>query len=612
VKTFGRYQLLRRIAAGGMAEVFLASGPNPVGADLVALKLIHAHIAEDQGFMAMFLDEARLTAPLSHPNLVQIYDLGLEERRLYLCMEYIRGHPLHLVGQKAHSRGQGIGAARAAAIVKQAALGLHHAHEARSPDGRLLNLIHRDVSPQNLMLDLEGTVKVVDFGVAKAQGRLATSQKGGGLKGKAGYSAPEQLRSQPIDRRADVFALGSVLFELATGAPLFPGHNEAEILQRMLFEPLPDLRAVPDLPRPLAELIATAVAEKPSARFDSALDLADALSDFLEPSGTGKTQLAQLMGQLFPQLPRTAREVLGAEPALSESATDRSARLDPPDTPTRAYPMRPALPPEPELPTAAASPFEDSTLAAPLPPLPPLPVVDDEERTQAVPARPRPRTSSRGPRHALERTVPEVEVDLVPTLEQRRRSRNELALARDADDGDTHTETKPAPPPRRPSARRRTGAWPFIFGAVAVLAGAATYFGLSAKPASTLAPAAPATAALPVPELHSSAAATAVSPERAPSVPAPPEPIAAPAKPEEPAEPTRHHASGTLTVVSAPWAKVKLDGREIGVTPLYNHVVRAGTHRLELYNPDRKLRRVLSVNVSAHQDTYEKVRLEEQ
>ena len=128
MKTFGRYQLLRRIAVGGMAEVFLATGPNPADAELIAVKLIHAHIAQEESFIAMFLDEARLTAPLSHPNLVQIFDLGLAEKRLYLAMELVRGWPLHLVRQAAQERGIAIGPTRAAAIVRQAALGLHQVH----------------------------------------------------------------------------------------------------------------------------------------------------------------------------------------------------------------------------------------------------------------------------------------------------------------------------------------------------------------------------------------------------------------------------------------------------------------------------------------------------
>lgn len=583
MKPFGRYQLLRRLAAGGMAEVFLATGPNPVNAELLAVKLIHAHIAEDPGFMAMFVDEARLTAPLAHANLVRIFDLGQAEGRLYLAMEFIRGYPLHVIMQRAELREMQVGPARAAAIVAQAALGLHHAHEAHGPRGELLNLVHRDVSPQNLMLDQDGVVKVVDFGVAKAQGQLATSQKGG-LKGKAGYSAPEQLRHKPIDRRADVYALGSVLFELATGEPLFPGKTEAEILQRMLFEPLRDLRAIPGLPPALAAIIERAVALNPDERYPTARALAEALHGYLEPSGVGRPQLAQLMASLFPPFPRTAEEAMaetspanpritGATPVVSRpppgpmpGAADATAITH--GGPSATVHDRPALNP-------AGRPRRNTGgVPAPLRDVRPD---DEDERTIAAEApviTAREKRVSTGERKLFERR-PEPSgpqrVRRPETSGSRKRAPagegDEETTTTRGSNPDTRTETKPGPAPRRPLP---TWTW-LVVGAAVGLAGVALVAGLRGRTAPAVPQPAPAVTAVEPPAAEAS-------------------------------------ASGSLTVVGAPGARVRLDGRELGVTPLYKQAVAAGRHKLELTGD--KLHKVLSVTVAAHRETVQKVSLE--
>ncbi|MBS2032648.1 MAG: serine/threonine protein kinase [Deltaproteobacteria bacterium] len=645
MKTFGRYQLLRRIAAGGMAEVFLATGPNPNNAELIALKLIHAHIAEDESFQAMFLDEARLTAPLSHPNLVQIFDLGRSENRLYLAMEYIRGYPLHLVSQRAESRG-GIGPARAAAMVKQAALGLHHAHEARDSTGALLNLVHRDVSPHNLLLDQEGVIKVVDFGVAKARGQIATSTKGG-LKGKAGYSSPEQLRSEGIDRRADVFALGAVLFELALAEPLIPGRSEAEILQRMLFEPMRDLRSIPDLPPALAKLIGKCVAPKPQDRFSSALELADALSEYLGSNGPGRTQLAQLMGLLYDPLPTTAAEALADAqlPALRTAAIIEAAprpkpdstsaaaarmstdpaqlALDPDMTGPRSLPPPPIADDEGEVTQAMSSSlFDDEarTIAGGKPPaprklpIPPEPITDSGPNKK-LPFPVEPITDS-GPMRRqplLDRTVPErkrkLDLDVEPTSLDRK------AIAHDPDedtstttttnpnDNSTHTDTRPQKPPRRPGERRPPVVL-YALGGGAVLLVAALGYLLLREPKPKA----------PEREPVATAVVDSGPPPEIAAMRPPPAVADAGGRPQEitlpDLEPTPHNrATGTLTVISSPWAEVKLDGRELGQTPLHNKVVPAGHHKLELTNPDEKLHKTVNINVVAHRQNEERIKL---
>ena len=577
MKTFGRYQLLRRIAAGGMAEVFLATGPNPLGQELIAVKLIHAHIAQDPGFMAMFLDEARLTAPLSHPNLVHIFDLGHVEERLFLAMEFIRGHPLNLVLKKAETQGQGVGAARAAAIVQQAALGLHHAHEALSPRGEPLGLVHRDVSPQNLMLDLDGRVKVVDFGVAKAQGRLATSQKGS-LKGKAGYSAPEQLRNQPTDRRADVFALGSVLFELATGEPLFAGRSEAEILQRMLFEPLRDLYAVSALPRGLAEIIATAVAKRPDDRFETALALADSLDDFLGPTGPDQPQLAQLMGALFAPMPRTVAEA-NADTLLPALRTGHEIpRTRPPeDTPPTqieqsAVPSRRLESPPARSPSGARDPLRDTQPARPglMPELESgtvgagLPFESSFHTDPASAPLRAPERSGPHRRPPPSRVVPRRATPAPPVDDE--------ATSLDASDS-TQTETQPTRAPRRPvKARSSTWRW--------VLMGGALGAGVLLTAAWVLRPAG----------AHRPAAA---QPERV----APVHVDVAPAAPQP----------GSLTVLSARPTHVVLDGQALGVTPLHRRPVAPGPHTLKLTRGHAH--RTIALSIESGKETVQQVEL---
>jgi serine/threonine-protein kinase len=607
VKTFGRYQLLRRIASGGMAEVFLATGENPVNAELIAVKLIHAHIAQDESFMAMFLDEARLTAPLAHPNLVRIFDLGLEQSRLYLALAYIRGHPLHVVGQK--TEGAGIGAARAAAVVEQAARGLHYAHEAHDSRGQLLNLVHRDVSPHNLLLDQEGVVKVVDFGVAKATGQLATSQKGG-LKGKAGYSAPEQLRNEGLDRRADVYALGSVLFELACGEPLFPGKSEAEILQRMLFEPLRDLR-VPNVPPALAKIIARCVSPKPVDRYASARELADVLADFA--GNTGRAQLASLMASMFPPLPRTAEEALADEslPAIRSTAAMPTARPNsgskaqarpapeaaytPPRAEEAATQARPALLPfgdDDDMHTQAAGPELGEATAVTSPHAQPLP------RRVSVP---------------LERTSPERPMpgELVPTRPEQKRPPGlvtdpgeDTRTTTTGASSSTHTETKPQAPPRRPGQPPRA----LVLGAgagMAALVGFGAFLGVSGTPVQAPSHVAPAAVA-------SALDAGPPPPVRAPEPPSIVAMVAdaGPPPPDltEPA-PTPRRQTGMLTIYSSPWARVKLDGHDVGETPIIEKVVSAGRHKLELTNPDTHLRRSVTVVVAANRKNVQKVKL---
>jgi serine/threonine-protein kinase len=319
---FGKFTLLGRLAHGGMAEVFLAEGPNPRGDPLVCLKLILPAYAAEKTFMSMFIDEAKLTAPLAHPNVIQIDDIGICNGRLFLAMEYIRGQTLAILCQTAMARGQIFPPEVAASAIAQACRGLNHAHEATDPTGRHLGIVHRDVSPQNLMLRDDGVVKVVDFGIAKATTESGTRTQS--MKGKVRYMSPEQIHGRHIDRRTDVFAMGATLFELCTGEKLFNGKGEPEIIKQILFEPTPDPRArAPEIPEEVSAIVRRACARKPERRFPTAAELAEELDAF------AKTRLrhpplevlSRYATDLAGPLPRTREEVFTmqiGEPVTSD------------------------------------------------------------------------------------------------------------------------------------------------------------------------------------------------------------------------------------------------------------------------------------------------------
>ncbi|HWB79491.1 MAG TPA: serine/threonine-protein kinase [Nannocystaceae bacterium] len=274
----GRYTLLRRFAIGGMAELYLAHQRGAEGfAKLVALKRILPHLAAEPQFTRMFLDEARLAATLQHPNIAQVLDFGEHDGEHYLTMEYVHGR--HLLDVLRAHGGKALPLPVALGIVSDVARALHHVHEQRGHDGRPLGLVHRDVSPSNVLISYEGAVKLTDFGIAKAM-ELTSATRTGTFKGKLGYAAPEQCRGEPIDRRADIFALGILLYETTTGARAFSGPNEFAVLGRVARgDYVPPLEVDPEYPAWLAPVIARALALDPAQRPPTAGALADELDE---------------------------------------------------------------------------------------------------------------------------------------------------------------------------------------------------------------------------------------------------------------------------------------------------------------------------------------------
>ncbi len=272
--SIGAYEVVARLRSGGMAELFLGTRRGSAGFErAVAIKVLHASLATDATLRTMLVDEARMAVQVRHPNVVQIEDLGEHRGQPFIVMEYVHGVSLAQLLEALANASRRMSPTFAAHVALHVAAGLHAAHEARTPDGRPLELVHRDVSPQNVLLSRDGHVKVIDFGIAKARDRAAVSFLGV-VKGKYGYMAPEQARGAAIDRRTDVFALGVVLWEMLTGRRLFLAKSEVE---QLLLVREPVLRSprdvVGDCPEALDAVVMAALAQLPGDRPPSAHEL---------------------------------------------------------------------------------------------------------------------------------------------------------------------------------------------------------------------------------------------------------------------------------------------------------------------------------------------------
>ncbi|MFW5738907.1 MAG: protein kinase domain-containing protein [Myxococcota bacterium] len=298
----GRYVLGPRLGAGGTASVYLAREIVPGGGGrLVGLKVIHDHLLEEADFVRMFVDEASLAKRMSHPNVVQVYESGQEGQSLFLAMEYLHGQPLSRLFERLAERNQRLPFDLVMWIGARVADGLHHAHGLRGDDGRPLGVIHRDVSPQNVFVSYDGQVKLIDFGIAKAEGRLAKTTLGR-IKGKFAYMAPEQVLGNDFDQRADLFALGATLYELTVGVRLFAGDDQTDTLQKLLFEKIPDpAEQAPDVPSELSAIIRKALETEPHDRYGKASHMARELDTVLATRGVthGQAALAKLMSTCF-------------------------------------------------------------------------------------------------------------------------------------------------------------------------------------------------------------------------------------------------------------------------------------------------------------------------
>jgi serine/threonine-protein kinase len=545
--TFGRYTLVRKLAVGGMAEVFLARADGPMGFQKrCVVKRILPHFSDDPSFVQMFLGEARLAAELNHPNLVQVFDFGEVEGQYFIAMEFIDGPNLRVLNREVRQRRGPLKLPLAARIISLAAEGLHFAHELTDETGALVNLVHRDISPDNILVSRTGSVKVVDFGIAKAANQPHLT-KSGTVKGKLAYMPPEQLAREPLDRRSDLFSLGVVLFELVTGEMPFDATSEVSIIQAILGqEPLRRLRSRrTDAPPMLDDIIARCLAKSPHDRYPSCRELQHDLEQFLQQSGApvGASDIAA-----------TVQEFLSHEPDLG-------------------------------------GPSKVSTGGALLAPTVPRSMGPAPTRGQE-PDQPPPEPAS-GPGNASP-----------PAAARRPPSRRvDPSAAETVRNG----PVAPAPPRKPPFAL--IGGLLVLGLAAGVVAYVLMGQGVSGRggparpsievlsahdagPAATAALSPATLSPVPTIEVEVVDAGTALAVVAGPTVGAPPVDSGAPPRP-----PVVAHRTGRLELRIRPYATVSIDGREVGDTPLPVQTLPVGRHKVRLVNPGLEKDVVLEVVV---------------
>ncbi|MCA9583896.1 MAG: serine/threonine protein kinase [Myxococcales bacterium] len=330
-----------------MATVFLARLLGVAGFQrLVAIKRLHPHLAREEEFVEMFLDEARLAARIHHPNVVPIQEVGQSERGYYLVMDYIEGDTLARLLARSAARRAHVRIDVVTRVVLDVLAGLHAAHEMVDDAGAPLSIVHRDVSPQNILVGVDGVARITDFGVARAASRLSTTRSGQ-LKGKLAYMAPEQARGAGVDRRADIFACGIVLWEALAVKRLFKGDGEAETLNRVLYEPIPMLRsAAPDVPVELERVTMKALERDPAARYATAQEFADDLERAARSARgiSSVRDVAACVEEVIGDELEQHREAVRGWLARSEPSANSRPR--PVDIPTKVEGSKPSRPPE--------------------------------------------------------------------------------------------------------------------------------------------------------------------------------------------------------------------------------------------------------------------------
>lgn len=319
--SLGQYQILTRLSVGGMAEIFLAVAPGPTGVDrLVTVKRILPELRERDEFVHMFLDEARISASLAHVNIAQVYELGHKNDELFIAMEFIAGQSLASVLRRCKRLKRPVPVGFTAMVGRDMCRALDCAHNFVQRTGEKAPIIHRDVSPTNVMVTYEGQVKVIDFGVAKAAGSLARTATGN-IKGSRGYMSPEQARGGPLDPRTDIFSAGIVLHELLTGRPLFLRDSELLTFRGVLRDDIPTAISLnPGVPRPLSDVVATALSRSVTARYPTAMEMSRAIATSIPALISTQDEVATLMKQLF------AEELLQTQQLLSSQGNPQALR----------------------------------------------------------------------------------------------------------------------------------------------------------------------------------------------------------------------------------------------------------------------------------------------
>ncbi|MEJ7730617.1 MAG: serine/threonine-protein kinase, partial [Polyangiaceae bacterium] len=367
-----RYALYEEIASGGMATVHIGRLTGAIGfARTVAIKRMHRHLSRDADFVSMFVDEARLAARIRHPNVVATLDVVQVGGELLLIMEYVHGESLSGLARAARRRGERIAPVIATSVASGLLFGLHAAHEASDERGVPLEIVHRDVTPANVLVGADGIARVLDFGIATANVRVQTTREGQ-MKGKLRYMAPEQLRDQPATRRTDVYGASVVLWETLTGERLFWASNEGAIITKVLESVVPPpSRLMDDVPAALDAVVLKGLARDPAARFPTAREMALALEGALAPAPAHAVGdwVDRTMGDVL----RLRAELIACIEAAADGTPARAQPLPSEVTASHTFTLRDAtltaLPARRPTLTTAAAP-EASSSAAPAPPRP--------------------------------------------------------------------------------------------------------------------------------------------------------------------------------------------------------------------------------------------------
>ncbi|MBL0217791.1 MAG: protein kinase [Myxococcales bacterium] len=326
----GEYEILSKLRAGGMATLFLGRRHGAAGVSRpVVIKVIHPHLAEDELIVRMFIDEAQISSHISHKNVVYVERFGEHDGVYFIVMEFVDGCSVDQLLRTMNRRGELLSPEVAVHIVIETASGLHAAHETLGTDGQPLNIVHRDVSPSNILLTRDGNIKVIDFGIAKARNRLNTTQDGSGLKGKLRYMSPEQAWGKNVDRSADVYALGVVLWELLTCKPLFKGTDDLAVLELVRNPEIPPpSRLNPSVPPALDGVVLRATARDPAQRLQTAQEFRRQLMHAVPTA-------VSIPEEAIPSLVTKVRETMGPSPTPSEPEDDKATT---PNTPPRQTP----------------------------------------------------------------------------------------------------------------------------------------------------------------------------------------------------------------------------------------------------------------------------------
>ena len=358
-RRLGRYEVLSQLASGGMATVYVARAQGVAGFErLVALKVLHPHLAHDEDFISMFLDEARLAARIRHPNAVGTLDISDSQGDGYfIVMEYVEGDHFGALLRTAAKAGERLPVPVIARIVMDALAGLSAAHTLTDPSGRPLDLVHRDVSPHNILIGTDGVARITDFGVAKAQVRLS-STRDGQFKGKLSYMAPEQAASGEADQRSDLFSMGIVLWEALTGRRLFRGENNADVLNKVLNCEVPPPSGFDAALAGFDAVAFKALAREPADRFQTAEEFLEAIEEAAASSGgvaTARTVAREIERWLGPKVEQERKAVRDVMDALGRSELTPGVLPRPAETGS-----------QPSHPQSAVRPIavEDATLGA--------------------------------------------------------------------------------------------------------------------------------------------------------------------------------------------------------------------------------------------------------